>query len=138
MNLLFNTLVLIIFLYFGSSQAGLCKKNTLVFQNSLAISQSTLKVHCRSVDDDLGDHSVLFNTPPYNFSFHDEIFLTTSFGCDLFHKGGNLVYRQSFRAYRGAYPFRCGLLYVWNARDDGIYLSKNRKPEKFMYNWIKE
>uniref|UniRef100_A0A0D2ZZ18 S-protein homolog n=1 Tax=Brassica oleracea var. oleracea TaxID=109376 RepID=A0A0D2ZZ18_BRAOL len=138
MNLWFNILFLIFALYFGFSEAGLCPKNTVVFQNSLALSQSTLKVHCRSFDDDLGDHSILFKAPPYNFSFHDEIVFATWFDCDLFHKGENVEYQRSFRAYRGAYFFRCGALYVWNARDDAIYLSKDRKPEKLMYYWIKD
>ncbi|KAF8050671.1 hypothetical protein N665_0554s0008 [Sinapis alba] len=138
MNLLINILFLIFALYFGFSETSLCPKNTLVFQNSLAISQSTLKVHCRSTDDDLKDHSVLFKAPAYSFSFHDDIILTTKFDCDLFHKGGNSIYSQSFRAYKGNYIIRCGALFVWNARDDGIYLSVDRKPEKFMYNWIKE
>ncbi|KAF8098235.1 hypothetical protein N665_0270s0007 [Sinapis alba] len=137
MNLMFNILFLISSLCFGSNEAK-CHKNTLVFQNSLTLSQSTLKVHCKSKDNDLGDHFVKFKDPAYNFSFHDNVVFTTEFDCYLFWKGANLVYHQTFIAYIDAYFFRCGALYVWNARDDAIYLSVDRKPEKIMHNWIKE
>ncbi|KAL0897501.1 hypothetical protein Bca101_081462 [Brassica carinata] len=137
MNILFNISFLIFALCFGSNVAK-CHKNTLVFQNNLTLSQSTLKVHCKSKDNDLGDHFVKYKDPAYNFSFHDDVIFITEFDCYLFWKGGNLVYHQTFIAYIGAYFFRCGALYVWNARDDAIYLSIDRKPEKIMYNWIKE
>ncbi|RID66511.1 hypothetical protein BRARA_D01644 [Brassica rapa] len=138
MNLLFDILFLTFVLCFRFNEAK-CHKNTLVFQNSLTLSKSTLKVHCKSKDNDLGDHFVKFNDPAYNFSFHDDVFFfTTEFNCYLFWKGANLVYHQTFIAYVGAFFFRCGALYVWNARDDAIYLSIDRKPEKIMYNWIKE
>ncbi|KAF8113825.1 hypothetical protein N665_0045s0065 [Sinapis alba] len=135
MNLFFNISFLIFTLCFGSSEA-ICHKNTLVFQNSLTLSQSIIDVHCKSKDDDLGHHFVKFKDPAYNFSFHDNVILTTEFDCSLYWNKNNLVYHQTFVAYIGADFFRCGALYIWNARDDALYLSKNRKPEKFMYNWI--
>uniref|UniRef100_A0A0D3B6V7 Uncharacterized protein n=1 Tax=Brassica oleracea var. oleracea TaxID=109376 RepID=A0A0D3B6V7_BRAOL len=39
-----------------------------------------------------------------------------------------MAYHQNFAAYIGADFFRCGALYAWNAREDAIYLSKNRVP----------
>ena len=138
MNLPFSISFLIFALCFASSEITKCHKNTLVFQNSLTLTQNTLKVHCKSKDDDLGDHFVKFKDPPYNFSFHDNVLLTTEFDCCLSWMRANMAYHQNFAAYIGADFFRCGALYAWNAREDAIYLSKNRKPEKFMYNWIIE
>ncbi|CAH8368546.1 unnamed protein product [Eruca vesicaria subsp. sativa] len=136
MNFLFNTSFLISLLCFGSSEASICPKNTLVFQNSLIRAQRTLIVNCKSKDNDLGDHYVKFKDPAYNFSFHDNVIFTTQFDCSLYWDQDNLAFHKTFAAYIGAAVYRCGALYVWNARDDAIYLSKDRKPEKFMYDWL--
>ncbi|ESQ51214.1 hypothetical protein EUTSA_v10017589mg [Eutrema salsugineum] len=136
MNLVLNFLFLIFVLCFESNETK-CHKNTVVFQNNLSLSQSTLKVHCKSRDDDLGDHFVKYKDNTYNFSFHDGVIFTTRFKCNL-RKGSNLEYHKSFMAYEGHPIHRCGALYKWNARDEAIYLSKNRKPEKLMYSWIKD
>ncbi|KAL0741621.1 hypothetical protein Bca4012_083134 [Brassica carinata] len=136
MNLFFKISFLIFALCFRSSEAITCPKNTLVFQNSIIYSESTLDVHCKSRDNDLGDHIVKFKGPTYNFSFHDSVAFTTKFDCSLYWSKDNLVYHQTFAAYIGAAIYRCGALYVWNARDDAVYLSKDHKPEKLMYNWI--
>ncbi|KAF8113824.1 hypothetical protein N665_0045s0064 [Sinapis alba] len=112
MNLMFNISFLIFALCLGSNEAIMCNKNTLVFQNSLTRSQSTLDVHCKSKDNDLGDHFVKFKDPAYNFSFHDNVIFTTEFDCDLFWSRDNLVYHQTFASYI------------------------DHKPEKIMYNWI--
>ncbi|KAF8113826.1 hypothetical protein N665_0045s0066 [Sinapis alba] len=134
MNFMFNISFLIVVLCFGSNEAT-CHKNTLAFQNGLTLSQSTLDVHCKSKDNDLGDHFVNFKDPAYNFSFHDNVVFTTKFNCGLYWSSDNHVYRQTFVAYTGGL-FRCGALFVWNARDDALYLSENGKPEKLMYGWI--
>ncbi|CAA7019037.1 unnamed protein product [Microthlaspi erraticum] len=114
-----------------------CHKNTLVFQNNLFQSHAVLKVHCKSRDDDLGDHFVNFQGPGYDFRFGDNIFLTTKWHCSL-AKGTNPQYSREFQAYEGAPIFRrCSAVYAWEARDDGIYLSKNREPLQLMYSWDK-
>ncbi|KAF8092531.1 hypothetical protein N665_0412s0025 [Sinapis alba] len=136
MNLFLKVSFLIFTLCFGSSETITCHKNTLAFQNSLTHSESTLNVHCKSRDNDLGDHIVKFKDPAYNFSFHDSVIFTTKFVCSLYWSRDNLVYHQKFTAYIGAAIYRCGALYTWNAQDDALYLSKDRKPEKFMYDWI--
>lgn len=136
MNLVFILLSLIIVLYVGSNEAK-CHKNTVTFQNNLALSFSILKVHCKSRNDDLGYHFVKFKDVAYNFSFHDHVILKTRFKCILW-KGANLEYHKNFTAYEGDPYGRCGALYTWVARDDAIYFSTKGKPEKLMYSWIKD
>ncbi|CAN8320406.1 unnamed protein product [Cochlearia groenlandica] len=131
-------LIFTVVLYVESYEV--CQKNTLVFQNHLFSSQSILKVHCKSRNDDLGDHFVKFEGPTYNFSFHDTIdfILYTKFNCKLW-KGAKLEYHQSFRAYTAPdIIIRCGALYTWDARDDAIYLSKDDGPEELKHQWIKD
>ncbi|KAG7576731.1 Plant self-incompatibility S1 [Arabidopsis thaliana x Arabidopsis arenosa] len=135
MKLVFSFLFFILVLCFGSNQDK-CHKNTVVFRNNLFVSHSTLKVHCKSRNDDLGEHFVKFQDPAYNFSFHDHLALTTIFKCNLW-KGARLEYHRNFTAYEGAPIYRCGALYTWDIRDDAIYLAKNDKPEQLMYSWIK-
>ncbi|KAF8098236.1 hypothetical protein N665_0270s0008 [Sinapis alba] len=142
MNNIFVYLFVIVALYFGLNEAHPthnCRKNTLTFQNHLFSSHSILKVHCKSRNDDLGDHFVKFEGPAYNFSFHDNIivFLKTKFDCNLW-KGANLEYHQSFRAYTANFVISCGELITWDARDDAIYLSKNDEPEELKHKWIKD
>ncbi|WZY82407.1 hypothetical protein YC2023_028791 [Brassica napus] len=105
----------------SAQNAGSCK----LAMRLLTSTQNPLKVHCKSKDDDLGDHFVKFKDPPYNFSFHDNVLLTTEFDCCLSWMRANMAYHQKFAAYIGADFFRCGALYAWNAREDAIYLSKN-------------
>lgn len=127
---------LIIVLHFESNEAK-CHKNTVAFQNNLTLSHSTLKVHCKSRDDDLGDHFVRFQDVAYNFSFHDHVILLTRFKCTLW-KGANLEYHKFFIAYEGDPYCRCGAAYTWEARDDAIYFSTKGTLEKLMYSWIKD
>lgn len=136
MNLVLSFLFLIFVSLFGSSEAK-CRKNTVAFQNNLFLSHSILKVHCKSRDDDLGEHFVKFQNPTYNFSFHDDIIFTTIFKCNLW-KGARMEFHKSFTAYVGDPLYRCGALYTWDARDDAIYLSKNGKAEELKYSWIKD
>ncbi|ESQ51215.1 hypothetical protein EUTSA_v10017540mg [Eutrema salsugineum] len=141
MNNIFHYLFLIIILCVRLNEAldMNCHKNTVVFQNHLFTSRSILKVHCKSKNDDLGEHFVEFEGPSYNFSFHDSviIFLSTKWDCNLW-KGANMEYHQSIRAYVAELIPRCGKLYAWDVRDDAIYLSKDDEPEEPKYQWIKD
>ncbi|KAH0930233.1 hypothetical protein HID58_015960 [Brassica napus] len=114
-----------------------CHKNTVAFQNNLTLSKSVLKVHCKSRDDDLGDHFLRFQDAAYNFSFHDHFILYTRFKCIL-SKGANLEYHKTFLGYEADKYRRCGALYAWEARDDAIYLSTKDEPTKLMYSWDKD
>ncbi|WZZ55094.1 hypothetical protein YC2023_055201 [Brassica napus] len=111
-----------------------CHKNTVAVQNNLTLSRSILKVHCESRDDDLGELFLRFQDAAYTFSFHDNLVIQTRFKCILW-KGANLEYHKTFMAYEEGAFRKCGLLYSWEAKDDGIYLSKNGEPMKLMYDW---
>ncbi|EFH61053.1 hypothetical protein ARALYDRAFT_897226 [Arabidopsis lyrata subsp. lyrata] len=137
-NNIFFYLFVIIFLYFGSSEAISlkCHQNTITFQNNLFASRGILKVHCKSKNDDLGEHFVNYEGPTYNFSFHDNIIFNTEFDCDLW-KGDHMEYHQSFVAYTSIFLINCGELHTWDARDNAIYYSKDGKPEELKFQWIK-
>ncbi|CAN6816751.1 unnamed protein product [Brassica oleracea var. botrytis] len=69
--------LLTIALFVGFHEAK-CRKNTVSFQNKLAKSHSTLEVHCKSKDDDLGVHRRRTgNISCYVFRFGDDIFIRT-------------------------------------------------------------
>ncbi|CAN6803923.1 hypothetical protein Bca4012_033798 [Brassica carinata] len=134
MKLVFIFLYLIIFSLHVELNEAECHKNTVDVQNNLTFSLSILKVHCQSRDDDLGEHFLRFQDVAYTFSFHDSFVVQTRFKCILW-KGANLEYHKTFVAYEAdAFP-ECGKLYSWEARDDGIYLSKNGGLMKLMYLW---
>lgn len=127
--------LLIIALFVGFSEAK-CDKNVLAFENKLASSRGPLEVHCKSANDDLGVHLVNFNAPAYNFSFGDGVILRTKWDCIIRH-GPKMEYVLDFIAYIGGFARRCGALYTWIAKDDGVYLSKDGKPELKQYDWTK-
>ncbi|RID67921.1 hypothetical protein BRARA_C00122 [Brassica rapa] len=80
MNNLYLSLF-IIALGVGLSNALAIKmKNSVHFINSLA-GNNVLKIHCRSDEDDLGEH-LLKPGEVYDFSFYDSIF-GTRINCDL-------------------------------------------------------
>ncbi|CAN6843178.1 unnamed protein product [Brassica oleracea] len=133
MKLVYIILYLIFSLHVELNEAE-CHKNIVDVKNNLTLSRSILKVHCQSRDDDLGEHFLRFQDVAYTFSFHDSFVVLTRFKCILW-KGANLEYHKTFVAYEAdAFP-ECGVLYSWEARDDGIYLSKNGGLMKLMYLW---
>ncbi|KAL0774854.1 hypothetical protein Bca101_040006 [Brassica carinata] len=134
MKLVYIFLYLIFSLHVEPNEAK-CLKNTVAVQNNLTLSRSILKVHCESRDDDLGEHSLEFQGIAYSFSFHDNVILFTRFKCIL-RKGASLEYHKDFVAYEGAVSRGCGLLYIWEARDEAIYLSKNGEPMKLIIGII--
>ncbi|WZZ73041.1 hypothetical protein YC2023_084411 [Brassica napus] len=116
---------------------AVCHKNALAFENNLAKSHSTLQVHCKSRDNDIGVHLVKFNDPAYTFRFGDNVFLRTKWDCDL-RQGPKMEYFQSFRAYNGGFTRKCNETDTWISKDDGIYLSRNGQPEEKGFDWTKK
>ncbi|XP_023642301.1 S-protein homolog 30 [Capsella rubella] len=123
--------LLVITLSFGFNEA--CKECTLIIQNLLTPG-SNLKVICESNRKDRVNGEVKFKSNPVQINFKEAYLERTTWHCML-RQG---AYSQYFRAYRGSAPVpRCGELRVYIAKPDGIYLSKNRGPEKLDYRWNK-
>ncbi|CAN6874698.1 unnamed protein product [Brassica oleracea] len=128
--------LLTVVLFVGLNEA-VCHKNALAFENNLAKSHSTLQVHCKSRDNDIGVHLVKFNDPAYTFRFGDNVFLRTKWDCDL-RQGPKMEYFQSFRAYNGGFTRKCNETDTWISKDDGIYLSRNGQSEEKGFDWTKK
>ncbi|KAL8538707.1 hypothetical protein ACS0TY_000646 [Phlomoides rotata] len=94
-----------------------------------------MKVHCRSKNDDLGEH-FLNPKDDYKFSFCDNIFLRTVFSCNL--SWGNK--EADFKAFTSedSYDICIRDICTWEARPDGIYVSDRRSGGFIkMYDWKK-
>jgi len=74
-------------------------------------------VHCKSKDDDLGNH-VIHDIECYSWEFHPNVFGTTSFSCNISSTRGevnNVFYNQK-RDRRNRCPDFCD----WYVTKDGI------------------
>ncbi|GAV63844.1 Self-incomp_S1 domain-containing protein [Cephalotus follicularis] len=96
---------------------------------------TTLEVHCKSGDDDLGLHSLPYYGDTYGFKFRINYFGTTLFFCDLWWNDLHVV----FDAFVSDDKFidQCGDHSCnWDAQDDGIYLDNNNIMT-LKYKWSK-
>nr|DAD24553.1 TPA_asm: hypothetical protein HUJ06_026017 [Nelumbo nucifera] len=68
-----------------------------------------LHVHCKSRDDDLGDHYIPYSQSWY-WSFYDNLFDTTLFWCKMdWNKTGGPMVSGSFEIYHARRDlYRCG------------------------------
>ncbi|KAL8051758.1 hypothetical protein ABFS82_06G167100 [Erythranthe guttata] len=95
--------------------------------NELPPKSEQFFLHCKSKDDDLGNHTV-----PVNQDFHFDFCVipwATLFYCNL--SWGKRA--ASFEVYNGRWisvPCQTGKSCVYEVRDDGIYLG-----DKFWNNW---
>ena len=87
-------------------------------------SRHTLLVHCKSKDDDLGNHTLEVDRS-YSWKFRVNLLANTLFWCNLStssnkHVSMEVFWPESKKDWLGA---RCNYqLCVWLAREDGIYL----------------
>ncbi|AED93661.1 S-protein 7 [Arabidopsis thaliana] len=135
MNNLF-VLVIIIVLSAGSNNGSkLFPKNQLYFRNSFNRNYDILTVHCKSDKDDLGIHTVA-RSYVYFFKFGDSIFGDTEIVCTLNHGVSATKYKVTFTAYKESrFVIRFGAIKIWEARDDGIYLTDEDHDAVKMYGW---
>lgn len=123
----------------GSNKASLFPKNKISFQNNLSRIDDVLEIHCRSEQDDLGVHFLHRSLDVYEFEFGDSFLGGTYHRCVLSH-GVDVRFVREIVAYEEEEPyfFRFGSLILWEARDDGIYLTSDdgdpNGAEK-MYDW---
>ncbi|KAL9431247.1 hypothetical protein AB3S75_026432 [Citrus x aurantiifolia] len=88
--------------------------------NNLSNNQ-TLFLHCKSKDDDLGEHKLTTGTES-NWKFKENFFQTTLFWCylrkpDNFCNNFKVFWNEDFFQFRCRYK-DC----IWTAKDEGIYL----------------
>ncbi|XP_010435862.1 PREDICTED: uncharacterized protein LOC104719609 [Camelina sativa] len=107
------------------------KKSTVFVKSSLG-QNNVLKIHCKSVDDDLGFH-FLRTGETYDFSFY-ESFLITSFDCYLW-QGPHYKFHAEFEAYAGGGIIIHSKKNFWDAREDGIYFTHGKEMPKLEYKW---
>lgn len=83
-----------------------------------------MTVHCKSRDDDLGEHTVVY-WQDYNFHFCTKLIFTL-FWCRIKWQSKNIA----FDVFSGKwFPNRCatGICY-WAAKEDGIYFADELPP----------
>ncbi|KAL9278411.1 putative plant self-incompatibility S1 [Arabidopsis thaliana] len=107
-------------------------ESKVVLSNQLEHSK-LLKVHCRSKDDDLGEH-ILKIGQDYEFTFGDNIWQTTSFSCQM-DQVPNFKHRQDFVAYETSWSKALEASCKWIAREDGIYFSQDGVLPTKKYQW---
>lgn len=108
----------------------------VTISNQLSPGQ-TLSLHCKSKDDDLGDHTLQVGQS-YSWKFRVNFFSTTLFWCTLKTSSNKHVTMEVFwpekhdwLGYRCAYE-SC----YWIAQDDGIYLVNLPKDlNEFVRKW---
>ncbi|KAL6576783.1 hypothetical protein OROMI_011059 [Orobanche minor] len=141
----YTTNLLLHFLIFSSTviflvQARTCFRNTVMrvyVVNALPQNSPPLFLHCASGDDELGNHTLTVGQN-FNFKFCISVFKHTLFFCHLWWENKNIafdVYNYKFD-HKCAKKFDGGVCY-WEARSDGIYISKDYPPEYFKkeYSW---
>lgn len=97
---------------------------------------STLVVHCKSKDDDLGEH-VLATLAKYDWTFKENLLQTTLYWCNFSSKYGQVT-GDVFWPEKGTWLSEqcehnsC----LWAAGDQGIYLHLGPlNGFKLMYHW---
>ena len=97
---------------------------------------STLTVHCKSKDDDLGEH-VLHTGDNYNWSFRENFWISTLFWCHFSSKHGQVSGNVFWTAKWNWLNFQCvHHTCTWVCRDHSIYLYfGSRSAFELMYQW---
>lgn len=119
-----------------SNQAGIFDTTWHVHVVNGLSNNKVLFVHCKSGNDDLGEHNLTAGTET-NWKFKLNFFGSTVFGryaspnteqkhasFEVFRRDDNLLYKCNYS--------EC----IWTAKDDGIYL-KNipENKDEFKYHW---
>ncbi|XP_022143780.1 S-protein homolog 1-like [Momordica charantia] len=106
-------------------------------RNELSNTQM-LFVHCKSKNDDLGEHNLSVGTE-FNWRFRVNIWDTTLYWCYLQKPNGQSVSfdafwveKDSIWLYYKCLESNC----TWKAKDDGIYLRNNPDGrDVFVHKW---
>ncbi|XP_023520951.1 S-protein homolog 1-like [Cucurbita pepo subsp. pepo] len=100
------------------------------------MTDSTLVVHCKSKDDDLGEH-VINAGGNYNWSFKENLLQTTLFWCNFSSKHGQATGDVFWPEQQSWLADQCvGHNCIWTAGDQGISLHYNpTNTNNLMYRW---
>lgn len=94
-----------------------------------------MTLHCKSKDDDLGEHTIA-NGEDYGWGFNDNIFGTTLFFCNVAWAKVPGYYFEAYTTARDS--LRCETGCSWIVAVEGIYgLNGQTGLWEFIYNWPK-
>ncbi|KAJ0091863.1 hypothetical protein Patl1_26797 [Pistacia atlantica] len=102
--------------------------------NGFTSNENPLITHCKSKDNDLGEH-VLWMNNEFMFKFRKNIFGTTCFWCDMRHGSAQKtidVFRVGHESNKCHGTGNC----FWSVREDGFYFSDNNQSWIKMYDWV--
>ncbi|OVA18536.1 Plant self-incompatibility S1 [Macleaya cordata] len=111
---------------------------TVYVMNDLA-PYTTLNLHCKSKDDDLGEHK-LAHGQNFNWTFHINFWQTTLYWCSMWWYDSNgQVVQGTFDIYKARrdYARKCRSQCCWFIRKDGLYLGVYKGDAKLMFHWPK-
>lgn len=128
------------FLFFSITNGGLFNVKThVIIRNGLLEKSAILKVHCKSKEDDLGDHFLKSGGPDFRFKFVSNPwpFGFTLFFCHFYWYQKDAV----FDVYNLSISPDCKdknqlQRCYWLARDDGFYF--NNEGTEFPEGWVKK
>ncbi|PIA36548.1 hypothetical protein AQUCO_03300022v1 [Aquilegia coerulea] len=137
-------LVLVVSLWSCSTVSSLMSKIHMYIQNGLG-PNNTLTVHCKSKDNDLGEHSVDFHQN-ISWSFTENPFYTTLFWCRIWwydHHRLVWVHNDMFDSSKPDQDMGCmdgegAACCIRRAQWDGVYFVQWDGKFKKIYNWIRE
>ncbi|KAH6809153.1 hypothetical protein C2S51_026936 [Perilla frutescens var. frutescens] len=120
----------------GSTRAiniGIFQNYEVHVINNVDNSSDELVVHCKSADDDLGEH-FLDNGEDWNWKFRVNFFRSTLFFCHL-QMGGMQKRFAAFDTDNISYQCEETSSCFWSVRKEGIYFSCDNKNYVKKYNW---
>ncbi|OVA18534.1 Plant self-incompatibility S1 [Macleaya cordata] len=97
---------------------------------------TTLTIHCKSKDDDLGEHTLTIGQN-FQWSFHPNLFETTLFWCSMWwHDSNGKLVQASHEVYRvNREWYKCATRCYWSIRKDGWYEGPSRGDVHLRYPW---
>lgn len=105
------------------------------------LSNATLFVHCKSKDDDLGDHNLLGRGDEFQWTFKTNFWMTTLYWCFMHKPNADVSFDSFWIEKRHMWlNYRCtDKNCIWIAKDDGIYLRNNPDNyDEFVKPWVKK
>ncbi|RZC47110.1 hypothetical protein C5167_040045 [Papaver somniferum] len=133
-----NVVLLTILFGFSSLTDGFGRhsdKTDVIVVNNLS-PNIMLNLHCKSADDDLGEHSVAFDTA-WSWSFYVNFIDTTLYWCNFWWVDNNGKSRQEgFQIYKAKRDMkRCHHYCRYEIRPDGVYGFTGRTEPYLFYKW---